>query len=127
MLWYIAFGSAVGGVTRYLLGGFIQRVAGGPFPLGTLIINVSGSFLLGFLLRYALGSTAISPELRAMLTIGFCGGYTTFSTFSYDAVRLMEDGSYARFAAYVGASVLLSLIATLLGFGLAREVMRIRP
>ena len=86
MLWYIAFGSAVGGVTRYLLGGFIQRVAGGPFPLGTLIINVSGSFLLGFLLRYALGSTAISPELRAMLTIGFCGGDPAFFTYNSSSV-----------------------------------------
>jgi CrcB protein len=126
MLWYIAFGSAAGGVSRYLLGGFIQRLAGGTFPLGTLVINISGSLLLGFLLRYSLESTAISPEMRAMLTIGFCGGYTTFSTFSYDAVRLLEDGDYARAAVYIGASVLLSLGGTLLGFGFAREVMRVR-
>ncbi|MEP6571937.1 MAG: fluoride efflux transporter CrcB [Gemmatimonadota bacterium] len=125
MLWYIAVGSAVGGVIRYLLGGLIQRLAGGSFPLGTLVINVSGSLLLGFLLRYALESSSISPEMRAMLTIGFCGGYTTFSTFSYDTIRLLEAGSYGRAGLYIVASVVLSLAGTMVGFGLARGAMKV--
>jgi len=126
MLWYVAAGSALGGVTRFLLGGYLQRTAGAAFPVGTLVINVTGSFLLGFLLRYALGTAAITPEVRALLTTGFCGGYTTFSTFSYDAVVLAEDGSYARLAVYVTASVLLSLLAAFLGVAAGREALALR-
>ena len=126
MLWYVAAGSALGGVTRFLVGGWVQRAAGVSFPAGTLVVNVTGSFLLGFLLRYALGTASVTPEVRALLTAGFCGGYTTFSTFSYDAVTLAEDGSYARLAVYVVASVLLSVAATFLGVVVAREALALR-
>ncbi|HEY4596552.1 MAG TPA: CrcB family protein, partial [Thermoanaerobaculia bacterium] len=81
MLWYIAAGSAIGGVSRYLLGGAVQRAAGTGFPAGTLVVNVTGSLLLGLFLRYAVDTPTLTPEWRAFLTIGFCGGYTTFSTF----------------------------------------------
>jgi CrcB protein len=126
MLWYIAFGSAVGGVARYLLGGLIQRSTESTFPVGTLVINVSGSFLLGLLYRYAAESVAVTPEVRAMLTIGICGGYTTFSTFSYETVRLLEDGEYARALAYVGLSVMLSVGGAVLGIAAGRELLAIR-
>jgi CrcB protein len=126
MLWYIAAGSAFGGVSRYLLGGLVQRHAGGTFPLGTLLINLSGSFLLGLILRYAVETPTLTPEARAFLTIGFCGGYTTFSTFSYETVVLMEDGQWPRAALYVVLSVALSLLATFLGFAAAREVVALR-
>jgi CrcB protein len=126
MLWYVAAGSALGGVTRFLLGGYLQRTAGASFPVGTLVINVTGSFLLGFLLRYALGTASVTPEVRALLTTGFCGGYTTFSTFSYEAVALAEDGAWARVAAYVAASVLLSIAAAFLGVAAAREALLLR-
>jgi CrcB protein len=126
MLWYVAAGSALGGVTRFLLGGYLQRAAGASFPVGTLVINVTGSFLLGFLLRYALGTASVTPEVRALLTTGFCGGYTTFSTFSYEAVALAEDGAWARVAAYVAASVLLSIAAAFLGVAAAREALAVR-
>jgi fluoride exporter len=123
MLVYVALGSALGGASRYLLGGLIQRLLDTTFPAGTLVINVSGSLLLGAILRYALETPTLSPEIRALLTIGFCGGYTTFSTFSYETVALVEDGQWTKAAAYVAASVLLSLIATFLGFAAAREVI----
>ena len=126
MLWYVAAGSALGGVTRFLLGGYLQRAAGASFPVGTLVINVTGSFLLGFLLRYALGTASVTPEVRALLTTGFCGGYTTFSTFSYEAVALAEDGAWARVGAYVAASVLLSIAAAFLGVVAAREALLLR-
>jgi len=87
---YVAAGSAIGGVARYLLSLAIQQRATTPFPVGTLVINVTGSLLLGFLLRYATASSTMSPEARALLTTGFCGGYTTFSTFSYETVALFE-------------------------------------
>jgi CrcB protein len=126
MLWYIALGSALGGVARYLLGGLIQRATEGTFPLGTLVINVTGSFLLGLLYRYAAESAAVTPEVRAMLTIGICGGYTTFSTFSYESVRLLEDGEYTRALAYVGLSVVLSVGGAILGITVGRELLALR-
>jgi CrcB protein len=126
MIWYIALGSALGGTARYLLGGWIQRLAGAEFPLGTLVINVTGSFLLGFLYRYATDSAAITPELRAMLTIGLCGGYTTFSTFSYETVRLLEDGEFGRASLYVLLSVGISVAAVMLGILAGRELVSLR-
>jgi CrcB protein len=123
MLWYIAAGSALGGVSRYLLGGLVQRILDTTFPAGTLVVNLTGSFLLGLFLRYALETPTLSPELRAFLTIGFCGGYTTFSTFSYET---LEDGEWTRAGLYAGLSVVLALVATLLGFLVARGVIALR-
>ena len=123
MLLYVALGSAIGGVSRYLLGGLVQRMLDTTFPAGTLLVNVTGSFLLGAIIRYALDTPSLTPEVRAFLTIGFCGGYTTFSTFSYETVALLEDGEWARAGVYITASVILSLIATFLGFALARQVI----
>jgi fluoride exporter len=123
MLFYVAIGSALGGVSRYLLGGYIQRVLQTEFPAGTLLINVSGSLLIGAILQYAVETSTVTPELRALLTIGFCGGYTTFSTFSYETLALLKDGEWTRAGVYIASSVLLSLVATFVGFVLAREVI----
>ena len=122
MLWYIAAGSAIGGVSRYLLGGLVQRLLDTTFPAGTLLITL----LLGAILRYGVETSTLTPELRGFLTIGLCGGYTTFSTFSYETVALLEDGEWGRAALYVGLSVGLSIFATFLGFALAREVVVLR-
>jgi CrcB protein len=126
MLWYIAAGSAIGGVSRYLLGSLLQRLMAGGFPGGTIVINVTGSFLLGIILPYAIETTAVSPELRAFLTIGFCGGYTTFSTFSYESLTLLEDGQWSRAATYVGLSVALSIAAAFLGVVAGRQLIALR-
>jgi CrcB protein len=126
MIWYIAFGSALGGAARYLFGGWIQDRAGAAFPVGTLVINVTGSFLLGLLYRYAADSAAITPEVRAMLTIGICGGYTTFSTFSYETVRLLEEGEFGRAGLYIALSILLSVGAAFLGLMAGRELVALR-
>jgi CrcB protein len=126
MLWYIAIGSAIGGMSRYLVGGAFQRLTAGTFPVGTLLVNVTGSFLLGVILRYGVDTPSLTPELRAFLTVGFCGGYTTFSTFSYETAALMEDGEWTRAASYVALSVGVSLLATFLGFIAAREVVVLR-
>ncbi|HEX5437266.1 MAG TPA: fluoride efflux transporter CrcB [Gemmatimonadaceae bacterium] len=126
MIFYVALGSAVGGALRFALGGLVQRLTEGIFPLGTLFVNISGSFLMGFLMRYALASPAISPEVRVLLTTGLCGGYTTFSTFSYETLGMLEDGDYRRAAVYMGLSLVLSLAGMFLGFALAREVLVLR-
>src|SRR5919201_4338081 len=105
MIWYVAVGGAAGSVARFLLGTALQQRSGGTFPIGTLVINITGSLLLGFLVRYALATPAVSAEVRALLTTGFCGGYTTFSTFSYETAALIEEGEYQRAALYVALSV----------------------
>jgi CrcB protein len=124
--WAVALGAGVGGVSRYLLASAIQQRAGTAFPWGTFVVNVSGSLLLGFLLRYALATPSLSVEMRALLTTGFCGGYTTFSTYSYETAALLEDGQYSRAGLYAVASVLLALAGTIAGFALAREAIALR-
>jgi CrcB protein len=126
MLWYIAAGSALGGVSRYLVSGAVQRFLGTLFPVGTLVVNLTGSFLLGLLLRYALETPTLTAEMRAFLTVGFCGGYTTFSTFSYETMMLLEDGEWSRAGLYAALSVVLSLAATVLGFLAARVAIAVR-
>jgi CrcB protein len=123
---YVALGSALGGMSRYGLTLFVQDRTPGTFPLATLLINVSGSLLLGFIVRYALGTEAISPEVRLLLTTGFCGGYTTFSTFSYETVRAIEDGQYGQAAIYVTLSVVLAAVGTFGGFAAARSLLAMR-
>src|SRR5260221_11163819 len=88
---YIAVGGVAGTLARYGLQGVIQSRAG-TFPTGTLIVNLAGSLALGFIIRYATGSTVVPPELRGGLTIGFCGAFTTTSTFSYQSKALLGDG-----------------------------------
>ena len=118
MLFAIALGGAAGSVARYGVSSLFDR-GEGAFPTGTLIVNVAGSLLLGFLVRWFTDST-MSTEVRAALTIGFCGGFTTFSTFSLETIRLTESGNWHRAALYVFASVVLSLAALAAGMAAAR-------
>jgi fluoride exporter len=126
LLWYVALGSAVGGASRFALSTFVQQRASSAFPFGTLVVNITGSLILGFVLRYALASPSVSAEMRALLTTGFCGGYTTFSTFSYESIALIEDGDYRRAAIYIVLSVVVSLIATFLGIAAAGQLLAAR-
>jgi len=126
MIFWIAFGSALGGAARYSLGGFVQRWSDGEFPYGTLAVNVIGSLLLGFLVRYALETQALSTEVRAFLTIGFCGGFTTFSTFSFESATMLERGEWTRLAVYAGLSLLLTIVAALAGAALAGQTLTLR-
>ena len=124
--WAVAVGAALGGVARYYLASALQQRLGATFPWGTLVVNVSGSLLLGVLIRYALATPTVSVEMRALLTTGFCGGYTTFSTYSYETATLLEDGQYGRAGAYALGSVVVALGATFAGFMLARELIALR-
>ena len=114
----IALGGAIGSVTRYWIGSWVQTAAGSAFPWGTLVVNVSGSLLLAFVVRLVDGG-AVPIELKGFLTIGFCGAYTTFSTFSYETTNLFQNGQPARAAFYVAASVAITLIAVIAGTHLA--------
>lgn len=126
LFWAIAVGAAAGGVSRYYLASAIQQRLGASFPWGTFAINITGSLLLGFLIRYAMATPAISAEMRAMLTVGFCGGYTTFSSYSYETMVLIDEGQAGRAVVYSLSSVVLALIATFAGFILARELIAFR-
>ncbi|HEV8266441.1 MAG TPA: fluoride efflux transporter CrcB [Gemmatimonadales bacterium] len=119
---YIALGGVAGTLARFGLQGWIQPRAG-TFPLGTLLVNLAGSFALGFVIRYATGSTVVSPELRGGLTIGFCGAFTTMSTFGYESVALLQSGDYWRGALYMGGTVVGCLVAVVLGTALANKLL----
>lgn len=113
----VGLGGAVGSIARYVLGALMQRPGG--FPVGTLGVNVTGSFLLGVLAPYLL-ARGVAPEWRLLLTIGLCGGYTTFSTFAYESALLLQEGRLARAALYVVASGGLTILAMFAGFAVAR-------
>jgi CrcB protein len=122
LILYIAAGGVLGTLSRYFLQGWIQGRSGG-FPTGTLAINLAGSFVLGFVIRYATGSTVVSPELRAALTIGFCGAFTTMSTFSYESMTLLGDGQWLRAGLYMGGTVVGCLAAVMAGTVLANRLL----
>jgi CrcB protein len=114
----VFLGAGAGGAARYAIGGLVQNAASSTFPSGTLFVNLSGSMLLTFLYGL-LENMAAPPHWRALLGIGFCGGYTTFSTFSYEAVRMLQEGEWTRASAYMLSSALGCVLAALLGFRLA--------
>jgi len=120
---YIALGGVAGTLSRYGLEGWIQGRSASGFPLGTLTVNLAGSLLLGFILRLATGATVITPDVRAGLTIGFCGAFTTMSTFSYESVALLNDGDYLRAALYMGATIVGCIVAVLLGTALGNKLL----
>lgn len=120
LVFYVALGGAIGAAARYWLSDWIRSLAGGSFPWGTLIVNVAGSLLTGFAIR-SLEAVAAPPRLRALLTIGVLGGFTTFSTFGYETAALLEDGEWPRAALYSLGS--LGLAAAFVGFFLAALVL----
>lgn len=120
LLTIIAVGGAVGSVSRYLAQLLVARHFVYPFPLGTLLVNVLGCLLIGFFYAAAERGTIASPELRLLLTTGFCGGFTTFSTFSYETLTLLTDGEYFFVALYAAGSVLLGLLAAFVGVAAVR-------
>jgi len=114
----IAVAGAFGAPARYLLEGYVQRRARRAFPLGTLVVNVSGSLVLGFLTGLALYH-AFPATPKTVLGTGFCGAYTTFSTFAYETVHLAEERKFATARAYVVASLFLPALAAAAGMALA--------
>jgi len=119
-LW-IAVGGALGSMARYGCSGLVARLTGGVFPYGTLVVNVSGAVLIGFLAAMSLpeGRVLLPPSARLFAMTGICGGYTTFSTFSLETLNLLRDGEWISACANIIASVLLSLLAVWLGYAAA--------
>ena len=119
----IAIGGAVGAVARHLVGAQVLRLLGSGFPWGTLTVNVVGSFAMGALMELMAVRWNVGPELRAFMTVGVLGAFTTFSTFSLDVAVLGERGALLPAALYVLVSVGLSIAALFFGLWLFRQIL----
>lgn len=118
----IGLGGFLGAVARYSIGLWIGQKWGRTFPLGTFFINVSGSFLIGFLMSLFTERFMLNPQWRMFLVIGFLGAYTTFSTFEYETGALLKDGEWLIAALNVCLSVIIGFAALKLGEGAARAL-----
>src|SRR5437899_1468096 len=118
-LW-ICLGGAIGTGARYVLSTWVARHAGPSFPFGTLTVNVVGSFVLGALMPVGLTTDWMSPTLRLALTTGVLGGFTTYSSFNYEALQSFEEGAWLVGALYVGATLVGCLVAGVLGLATGR-------
>jgi len=116
----IAAGGALGAVMRWYVAGFIQRLSGSAFPWGTLAVNVVGSFLLGFLFVWMLERVTVGELARLAVTVGFLGAFTTFSTFSLETARMLQEGAFSMALGNVLAQVLVCVTLAWLGMQLAR-------
>lgn len=114
---WIAIGSALGGVARYWCSGVAARLVGETFPWGTIVVNITGSFIIGFFatLTGPDGRVYVGSLGRQFVMIGICGGYTTFSSFSLQTLNLMDDGEWFRAGANIGVSVVCCLVAVWIG------------
>jgi CrcB protein len=121
LLW-ICLGGAVGTGARYLTSVWALRLFGPGFPYGTLIVNVTGSFLLGVIMHVGLTSELLSPTLRVVLASGLMGGFTTYSSFNYETLQYVQDGRWGLAAANLGVTVLACLLAGALGLWAGRLV-----
>jgi len=117
----IFIGSGAGGVARYAVSGWAQRLSSASFPLGTLVVNVTGCLLIGFLTAALSGRVLVQAEYRQALLIGLLGGYTTFSTFGVETFALLNDGQAWPALLNIAASVLLGLAAVWGGYRLAES------
>jgi CrcB protein len=118
----IAAGGAAGAVSRYLVDTIVSERFAGAFPLGTLVINTSGSFLLGLLFALAVEEARLPSEVRPALMIGFLGAYTTFSTLMLESWRLVEDGALALAVVNLAGSMVLGVIAVVAGMAIGRAI-----
>lgn len=117
----IAIGGTLGCWARYWLTGFVQNTVGRGFPYATLLINVLGAFVMGFLFIETLERVTVSPAVRTGLLTGVLGGFTTFSTFALETLMLMEEGAVVKAILYVTLSVVLGLSGAFAGIYLARN------
>src|SRR3972149_9175600 len=119
-IFYIALFGALGCLSRYFLSGWVYNIFGSGFPYGTLAVNATGAYIIGLIMEFSIGSNLISQSLRIGITIGFLGGLTTFSTFSYETFRLLEDGEFFIASVNIFISVLVCLFFTWGGTETAR-------
>lgn len=117
---WVALGGIAGACARYALARYVARLAGTGFPYGTLLINVTGSLLLGFFLIWSSERALVDQRMKLFLAIGFCGAYTTFSSYAFESFAYFEQGHWGLFATNVLANNVLCLAAVIVGAAMAR-------
>jgi CrcB protein len=120
-LW-VSLGGVLGATIRYALSRYAAKILSPNFPYGTLLINVTGSLLLGWFMIWTTERTLADPRWRLFLAIGFCGSYTTFSSYAFESFSYLEQGHYALFASNVIGNNVLCLLAVLAGAAIARAM-----
>jgi CrcB protein len=118
----VGIGGFIGSVARYLVGVVFAEQFTSTFPLGTFVVNITGCFIIGLLFELSDRGNILSPDLRIFVTTGFCGGFTTFSTFSYESIRLLQGAEFLYFGLNLFLSVMIGLAATYLGILLVRSL-----
>ena len=122
MVWknivFVALGGGAGSVARYLMSPLVQRNSSGGFPWGTLVVNLVGCLAIGILYGLAQKGNLLSNELRLLLAIGFCGGFTTFSTFANEGFTLLRSGECIYFFSYIALSFLVGIFLVFVGYSL---------
>ncbi len=117
----VGTGGFIGTVLRYLVQVYAEKLMNSTFPLGTLLVNVAGSFLIGIIYAFAEKGNFMNSEWRIFLAVGICGGFTTFSTFAMDNLNLMKDNSLLQLMLYTGGSLFLGIMGVYLGIILTRS------
>jgi CrcB protein len=120
LLLLVFVGGGIGSVCRYAMATTVQRAFPGPFPLGTFLVNLAGCFAIGVVGALGLERAAISPEARTFLMVGILGGFTTFSSYAWESLGLLDVKDFARASAYLGGSVVCGLAGAWLGRALGR-------
>ncbi len=123
---FVGLGGALGSILRFWISGLVAQNSGETFPLGTLVVNVSGSFLIGLFAALAdpNGRWLVSPTARLFVMVGICGGYTTFSSFSLQTLALLQGGEWLRAGVNVVGSIFFCLLAVWLGYFLVTAINR---
>jgi CrcB protein len=119
---YVAIGSALGGVARFLMQQYIQRKVASVFPYGTLYVNLLACFVIGVIVALADKGNVISPQTRIFLAVGICGGFSTFSSFINESHSMLHDGELLNSFIYIAVSIVIGLIATALGILLIKNL-----
>jgi len=118
----VGMGGFIGSISRYYSQQIISKSFPSALPYGTLIVNIVGCFLIGIIYALSEKGNILTPEWRIFLATGFCGGFTTFSTFSYESINLINDGEWFNVSLYVAVSVIIGFLSTYLGISLIKSI-----